>query len=236
MSQINGVVTGLVTNVNDPLKEGRVKVAFRWLADNHESDWVRIATMMTGNKRGSYFMPEVNDEVLVAFEHGDARFPYVIGFLWNGQDHPPNDDGINTKVRRLKTVSGHVLEFVDNQGEERILLKTKGGHKLHLNDKPGEEKIELVDQQGNNTLTIDTVNNSIELTSKQGSITLKAPTGSIKLDARTLELTSSTNTTISAQAAMEVKATASLKLSGTASASVESGGPVTVTGLPIKLN
>ena len=88
MSQINGVAIGLVTNVNDPEKNGRIKVRFPWLDDQHETDWIRIATMMAGNCRGSLFMPKVNDEVLVAFDHGDVRFPYVIGFLWNGQDQP----------------------------------------------------------------------------------------------------------------------------------------------------
>ena len=89
MSQINGVVIGLVTNVNDPEKNGRIKVRFPWLDDQHETDWIQIATMVAGNFRGSSFMPEVNDEVLLAFDHGDVRFPYVIGFLWNGQDQPP---------------------------------------------------------------------------------------------------------------------------------------------------
>jgi hypothetical protein len=89
MSQINGVVIGVVTNANDPEKNGRIKVRFPWLDDKHETDWIRIATMMAGSFRGSLFRPEVNDEVLVAFDHGDVRFPYVIGFLWNGQDQPP---------------------------------------------------------------------------------------------------------------------------------------------------
>lgn len=89
MSQINGIVRGLVTDVNDPEKYGRIKVRFPCLGDQHETDSSRIATMMAGNFRGSFFMPEVNDEVLVAFDHGDVQFPYVIGFLWNGQDQPP---------------------------------------------------------------------------------------------------------------------------------------------------
>jgi len=76
---------------------GRVKVKFPWLSDEHESWWARIATPMAGGGRGAYFLPEVNDEVLCAFEHGDVRFPYVVGALWNGKDAPPttNDDGKN---------------------------------------------------------------------------------------------------------------------------------------------
>ncbi|MBV8281692.1 MAG: hypothetical protein JO347_06450 [Candidatus Eremiobacteraeota bacterium] len=111
MSLINGVVIGLVTNVKDPEKNGRIKVHFPWLDDNHETDWIRIATMMGGNGRGSFFMPEVNDEVLVAFDHGDARFPYVIGFMWNGQDAPPADD---VRIRRIESVNGHRISFLDS--------------------------------------------------------------------------------------------------------------------------
>ncbi len=111
MSQINGVVIGLVTNVNSPEKNGRIKVRFPWLDDQHETDWIRIATMMGGNGRGSFFMPEVNDEVLVAFDHGDVQFPYVIGFLWNGQDQPPAED---VRERVIRSVNGHRIRFLDS--------------------------------------------------------------------------------------------------------------------------
>jgi uncharacterized protein involved in type VI secretion and phage assembly len=110
LSKINGVVVGLVTNVADPLKQNRVKVHFPWLDDGHESDWVRIATAMAGGARGSMLMPEVNDEVLCAFEHGDARFPYVIGFLWNGQDAPP---GTDVRDRKIVSNNKHQIRFLD---------------------------------------------------------------------------------------------------------------------------
>jgi uncharacterized protein involved in type VI secretion and phage assembly len=111
MSQVNGVVVGLVTSVEDPEQQGRIKVHFPWLDEGHETDWIRIATLMAGNNRGSFFMPEVGDEVLVAFEHGDARFPYVIGFLWNGQDAPP---GSHVRDRIFKSKNGHQIRFLDS--------------------------------------------------------------------------------------------------------------------------
>ena|SRR5438045_7033764 len=110
MSQINGVVIGLVTNVSDPLNNGRIKVRFPWLDDQHETDWIRIATLMGGRNRGSFFMPEIEDEALVAFDHGDSRFPYVVGFLWNGEDAPPAD---HVRLRRLQSVNGHRISFLD---------------------------------------------------------------------------------------------------------------------------
>lgn len=111
MSEVHGVVTGLVTNVDDPLHQGRIKISFSWLDQTHETDWVRIATMMAGNGRGSHFIPEVNDEVLVAFQHGDPRAPYVIGFLWNGQDATPAQ---HVRDRAIVSRNGHMIRFIDS--------------------------------------------------------------------------------------------------------------------------
>ncbi len=110
MSQINGVVTGLVTNVEDRTGQGRIRVRFPWLAEQHETDWIRIATTMGGKGRGTFFMPEVNDEVLLAFEQGNVRFPYVVGFLWNGKDEPPAN---HVRLRRIQSVNGHRISFID---------------------------------------------------------------------------------------------------------------------------
>jgi len=111
VSQVNGVVIALVTNVNDPNHQGRIKVHFPWLAPNHETDWIRIATAMAGNGTGSFLMPNVEDEVLVAFEHGDARFPYVVGFMWNGKDHTPAED---VRERVIRSKNGHAVRFLDS--------------------------------------------------------------------------------------------------------------------------
>ena len=83
-----GVVVGVVTNNQDPDGMHRVKVHFPWLSDDVESNWARVAAPMAGGNRGVYFLPEVDDEVLVAFEHGKVDHPYVIGSLWNQQDRP----------------------------------------------------------------------------------------------------------------------------------------------------
>ena len=83
-----GSSSAIVTNNNDPDKLGRVKLKFPWLADTYESDWARIVQLGAGPDSGAVFLPEVNDEVLVAFEFGDIRRPYVLGGLWNGKDKP----------------------------------------------------------------------------------------------------------------------------------------------------
>jgi uncharacterized protein involved in type VI secretion and phage assembly len=194
-NRIYGVVVGLVTNNQDPDKMGRVKVKFPWLSDSDESYWARLATPMAGKDRGIYFLPEVDDEVLVAFEHGDVRFPYVLGALWNGQDQdkPPeqNSDGKNN-IRMIKSRSGHIIR---------------------LNDEEGKETIEIIDKSGKNSIAIDTTNNAISITSDK-DITLKAPKGTIKLDAQKLEIKSSADTKIEANAGMDIKANATLNLKG----------------------
>src|SRR5688572_3781263 len=87
-----GVYPALVTNIKDPDGQGRVKVSLPWSPDTagaRYEAWARVATLMGGNNRGSWFVPDVNDEVLVGFEGGAAHRPYVLGGLWNGQDKPP---------------------------------------------------------------------------------------------------------------------------------------------------
>ena len=142
-----GVAVGVVTNNQDPDGFARVKVKFPWLSDEDESHWARVATPMAGEDRGLYLLPEVDDEVLVAFEHGDVRFPIVVGALWNGKDRAPaaNDDGKNN-IRMLKSRSGHVIR---------------------LNDEDGKETIEVIDSSGKNSLIIDTAANKITITAEQ---------------------------------------------------------------------
>jgi uncharacterized protein involved in type VI secretion and phage assembly len=135
MSTINGVVIGLVTDVNDPLKQGRIRVNFPWLEDEHQTDWIRIATTMAGNGRGTFFMPELQDEALVAFEHGNVRMPYVIGFLWNGKDSPPGQD---VRDRRITSKNGHSLRFLDatlsNGSKGAIVIEDAHGNRITMSN------------------------------------------------------------------------------------------------------
>ena len=109
-NRIYGVVTGIVTNNQDPEKLGRVKVRFPWLSENDESWWARVAVPMAGKEIGTYFLPEVDSEVLMAFEQGDIHFPYVLGALWNDPNKPPetNEDGKNNK-RTIVSRSGMLI-------------------------------------------------------------------------------------------------------------------------------
>jgi uncharacterized protein involved in type VI secretion and phage assembly len=192
-SRIVGVVVGVVTNNQDPDGMGRVKVKFPWLSDSDESNWARIAAPMAGKERGCYFLPEVDDEVLVAFEHGDVRFPYVVGALWNGKDAPPakNDDGKNS-VRVIKSRSGHVVR---------------------LTDEDGKEKIEIIDKSTKNSIVFDTSKNTITITSDK-DIVLAAAKGKITLNAQEIEVKSSANAKVEAGGNMDLKASGQMNVKG----------------------
>lgn len=166
-SKINGVVIGIVTNNKDPKGIGRIKVKFPWREDSDESYWARIATLMAGKDRGTYFIPEVGDEVLVSFDHGDIHHPYIIGALWNGIDPPPasNTDGKND-IRKIKSRSGHEIIFTDTDGQEMVEILTQSGHKIILDDTFGKERIEIKDKTDNNFLVIDTANKSMKMSSE----------------------------------------------------------------------
>ena len=113
MSTINGVVTAKVKDRNSL---GQVMVTYPWLSGKNDGYWAPVSTMMGGSARGSWFMPEKGDDVLVAFEHGDFDHPYVVGFLWNGQAKPPGlDPGADAdpQHRILRTVNGHMIEIYD---------------------------------------------------------------------------------------------------------------------------
>ncbi len=197
--KIYGVVIGIVTNNKDPENLSRVKVKFPWLSDKEESHWARVATLMAGDDRGSFFLPEVDDEVLMAFSHGDVRFPYVIGALWNGVDKSPrnNADGKNN-LRVIKSRSGHELIFDDTGQKERVELKTKGGHQIVLDDSAGQEKITIQDESGSNKIEIDSVQKAISIES-QMKLSLKSQT--IEIEAGTM-LTIKAGATLTIQGAL----------------------------------
>ena len=201
--RIFGVVSGIVTNNQDPDKLGRVKVRFPWLSASDESWWARVAAPMAGKGRGAYFLPEVDDEVLVAFEHGDPSRPYVVGFLWNGTDAPPKKNS----------------EAVANGKVNLRVLKTRAGHTITLDDTEGAEKIEIVDKTENNKITIESSSNTISVIADAdvkitatGNVKVEA-TGDATVDAQNATVTAKQNGKLSA-AQLELEGTASVKISG----------------------
>ena len=147
-----GLYPALVTDLKDPDGQGRVKISLPWSPDTGSARyecWARLATLMGGSNRGSWFIPDVGDEVLTGFEGGDPRRPYVLGGLWNGRDKPPESmDGAARNDRKvLRSRNGVKVTLDDASGQEKLILETPGGQKMTLKDGPGA--IEIVDANGN---------------------------------------------------------------------------------------
>ncbi len=147
-----GVYPALVSDIKDPDGQGRVKITLPWSPDTGGAayeTWARVATLMGGNNRGTWFIPDENDEVLVAFEGGDPRRPYVVGALWNGSDKPPDsmDDAGNNYRKVIRSRNGVKVTLDDANGQEKLILETPGGQKVTLKDGPGA--VEIIDSNGN---------------------------------------------------------------------------------------
>jgi uncharacterized protein involved in type VI secretion and phage assembly len=164
-----GVVEAIVVeNTGDD--EGRVKVKFPWFDGSTVTDWCRVSQLYAGNGYGSVFVPEKDDEVLVAFIHGDMRFPIVLGGLYNGVDKPPaaRKDGVDQKI--IRTRHGHEVLLDDSQGKAAVRVKSAAGHVLEMDDQGKAIKITAV-EGGSITVTAT------------GDITLTAPKVTIESSA-----------------------------------------------------
>jgi uncharacterized protein involved in type VI secretion and phage assembly len=147
-----GVYPAIVTDIVDPNNQGRVKVRLPWSPDPDSSTyevWARLATMMGGNNRGSWFIPDKDDEVLVAFEGGNPRRPYVVGALWNGKDAPPEqmDGSGNNYLKTLLSRQGVRITMDDTDGAVKLRLETPGGQSIVLSD--ADNSIVAEDSNGN---------------------------------------------------------------------------------------
>jgi uncharacterized protein involved in type VI secretion and phage assembly len=155
--RLYGVYPALVSDIKDPDNQGRIKVRLPWLPDDSGgyNVWARLATLMAGAERGSWFIPDVDDEVLVAFEAGDPRRPYVVGALWNGRDTPPErmDGAGENFIKSITSRNGVKVTLDDQDGQEKLILETPGGQKLTMQDGPGQ--VEIRDSNGN-SITLDT--------------------------------------------------------------------------------
>lgn len=182
-----GVYCAMVTDIVDPDGQGRVKIKLPWAPDkkgNSFEVWARLATMMAGKNRGSWFIPEVNDEVLVSFEAGDTRRPYVLGMLWNGKDtpHESMDKAGNNYIKSIRSKNGVKVTLDDTSGKEVLKLETPGKQIITLQDGPGV--IEIKDSNGNSIKMESsgiTVNASAKVTVNASSITVSA--GSVTVNA-----------------------------------------------------
>jgi uncharacterized protein involved in type VI secretion and phage assembly len=170
-----GLYPALVTSIKDPSGQGRVKVKLPWSpdggGDSYEA-WARLAVLMAGPNRGTWFVPDPKDEVLVGFEGGDPRRPFVFGALWNGSDAPPEkmDGAGNNFKKTIRSRNGVKVTFDDTDGQESLTLETPGRQSVTLKDGPGS--VEVRDSNGN-VVTLDSSGVTVTASAK---VTVQAST------------------------------------------------------------
>jgi uncharacterized protein involved in type VI secretion and phage assembly len=169
MKRIPGVVSAVVKSLDDPDGQGRVQLEFRHLPDGPASAWAPVAAALAGGGRGAFLMPEIEDEVLVSFDQGDFNHPFVVGFLWNGVDRPPETD---PKNRVILTPGGHTLRFEDGDSK-KVILKSSSGNTITLDDSSQKVTIET---KGLLSLVLDDDAQSITLSGGGRSLTMQAGT------------------------------------------------------------
>jgi uncharacterized protein involved in type VI secretion and phage assembly len=244
-NKVYGVVVAVVTDNKNPDGEYMVKVRYPWLSNgdasgqnSEQSGWCRIATFGAGKDRGMYVLPEVGDEVLVAFEHGDVDHPFVVGTLWNKDNTVilDNKDGKNN-VREFKSRSGHILAFCDDADgkKEKITLQTKAGARMCLDDTDQGKKIELYDSDSNTYLLIDAQNKKITLESKNGDILIKA-NKKLRLEAETIETESSKETNMKIGTNFKADADKNFTVNGGGEGKVTASSTLTVKGSTVNIN
>jgi len=223
--KIEGVMIGIVTNNEDPEGLSRVKLTFPLREANNETDWVRVATLMAGKDRGSLFIPEVGDEVLVAFHLGEMSEPYVIGALWNDKDPSPKGHEKN-HIRKFRSRAGHEIMFNDDDADGQIILKTKKGHKVEIGDK--QDLITVADSSGVNTMTIQG--------GSKNEITIKSQTQTVKINAKgEIEVSSVKSLTLKS-VQVNVEATGTMTLKAGAMLDIKSDGMINIKGSMVKIN
>jgi uncharacterized protein involved in type VI secretion and phage assembly len=214
-----GVYPAVVTAVDDPDGQGRVRVRLPWTTDpdNQAYDsgstqpsggayepWARIATLMAGTNRGTWFIPEPNDEVMVSFLGGDPRLPVVVGALWNGVDTPPEQADRNNNIRSITSRSGIRVTFDDTDGGVQFTIDTPGGQQVVCKDAPAS--IKMTDSSGNQ-VTLEssgiTLNSSANVNIKATTLNISASmvtvdSGMSKFSGVVHSDTHITNTTVSA--------------------------------------
>lgn len=230
---IQGVVVGIVTDNEDPKDLGRVKLRFPWRDADDESYWARIATPMAGGNYGAYFLPEVDDEVLVAFENGDIHNPYVVGGLWNGEQPPPQKNEGSNDVREVRSRSEHRLTF-DDADEGSITIQTSAGHEIVVDDSESGETIRIRDEDETNAITLDASSDTVaieagkDLELSAQNITLNGDK-KVKIKGGTdVDITSKNKVSLSGNAKVDVKSSGLMNVDAT--------GPLAIKGAIIQLN
>lgn len=255
--QKHQMTIGLVTDNCDPDHLYRVKVKFPLLAGDDASHWCRMATIGAGpGGMGLHWLPEINDEVIVAFLHGDPQNGVVIGALWNGKDKPAYSNTAGTSqtgryagnglkrttdakkndLRSLSSRKGHELIFNDNGSKPYMMIHSGTKHRIVLNDENNEPtKIEIYDGKEENFIEIDTKNKKIKIQSKTGDIEIEAKE-TIRIKAKNIEMKSEQETKVESGTNMKHKSGSNHEMESSAATKIKAGSTCDVNAATINLN
>ena len=210
---VNGLTIGIVTKLEqDPEGEDRVRVRIPMIDPSGEGVWARIACLDAGKERGSFFRPEINDEVVLGFLDDDPRNPIILGQL-NSSKLPAPVQATDTNHEK-GFYTREKLKLVFKDDDKSITLETPGGQSMVIDDAAGS--IVITDKNGN-TITLDS--NGITLDS-----------------AKEIKIKGGTNVKIESSANTELKAGAQFKAEGSAGAELSTGAVATVKGSMVKIN
>lgn len=231
--------SGLVTDTNDPDDQGRVKVKLFWNnRDGSEASaekWLRVMTLHAGAEKGTFWLPEIDDEVLIGFTHGNPDRPIVLGALYNGIDNPPH--------------ASHSAGWTAADNDLKV-IRTKAGNEIFFSDKAGSETLSVVQKDGTNMITLSmsgpsiTIESSGDIEIKGANISIESTSGDINLKAAgklaaeggsDVEIKAAANFKSEGGANYEAKGGAQAKVSS-ANTTVEGSAMVTVKGALVKIN
>jgi uncharacterized protein involved in type VI secretion and phage assembly len=256
-NNVTGVQIAIVTNIVHDNGDYRIKVRYPALpnggSSGEESHWCRIISYMAGKDRGTFWLPEVEDEVLVAFCSGDIDQPVVLGGLWNGMDKAiysnkdaagkVTDNAFQGKheakkndLRVMRSRVGHQLIFNDNADEPRVALHSNKKHRIVLDDKGNEPtQIEIYDGKEENYILIDTKNKKITIESKTGDMLLKCKE-TFTVEAKEIKMKSDQNTSMQVGKNFEMKASSNMTIKASGTGDIESSDAMTLKGSKVNIN
>lgn len=234
-TKMYGVTVAIVTSLDDPENQGRVKVKLLNFGNSdYETGFIRVMTPMAGKDYGIFLLPDVGDEVLVGFCDGNINQPYILGSLYNSEKKQPSQikEGKN-EIRMIKTKCGHTITLVDEKDQEKIEIKSSTGINITIEDK--EESIKLVDKDGKNSITINGKNGLISITADK-KLELAAGKSKLTIDGEgnAVKIESGQKLEIKGQK-ISLGGT-SVDIEGSSGVNVKSSGQTVIKGAMVKIN
>ncbi len=205
--RIFGVVLARVTDIDG---DGRYHVEYLSMGDGERSAAARMMVPMAGENRGMHFLPEIGDEVVVAFEHGDVSYPVILGSVWNRNSPPPDtaDRSPTNNTRTFVSRSGHELTFDDSAAAEKVTLRSQSGHLIELDDAPGRGRISITTAAGNSIELDDSPSGGITMRTATGSsISMNSAGGDVSMESPTMLTLRATTIRLEAPAGIQLQTT-----------------------------